>query len=92
MSTKDELFIKEFNNLKNKVILNWFEIFMLSLVAFLISLKFLTVLAWESSKTPLLFSIGISLIITWIFIYLKKYQLSITKFDKDNLHKQISQE
>jgi len=92
MRTKDKLFIKEYDNLKNNIILNWIELFTLLLVSFLVSLKFLNVIYWEHQTTPTLISGVLALFITVLFFSIKKHQLSITQFDKENIYKKISSE
>jgi hypothetical protein len=91
MTTKDELYIKEYNNLKREVVLNWIELFTLLLVSFLVSLKFLNVVVWESNITPFLIALPFSFAVTLFFLFIKKYQLSITQLDKENLYLKISQ-
>jgi hypothetical protein len=91
MIAKDPLFVEEYNNLKSKVVLNWIELFALLVVSFLITLKFLNVY-WETSEAPLIISCLTSVLITGVFLYFKKYQLSITPFDKENIYKKISTE
>ena len=91
MITKDQLFIQEYNNLKSKIILNWIELFTLLAVTFLITLKFLNVVYWKTASTPFAISCIISVLVTVLFLYLKKYQLSITQFDKENIYKKINQ-
>lgn len=91
MITKNQLFIQEYNNLKSKIVLNWIELFTLLVVSFLITLKFLNVIYWEKSTTPLTTSCLTSVLITGLFLYIKKYQLSITPFDKETIYKKINQ-
>ncbi len=87
---RDLMFKKEYSQLKIKVALNWFEIFALIIVAFFISLK---VCAWLNiGNLPVntviasITSIGI----TFLFSCFRKYQLKITRFDKEHIYKKIS--
>ncbi len=87
---RDTLFKKEYTELKIKVALNWFEIVALITVSFFISFKLLLYVKWQSNFIPVLISIAIALGITYLFCCFRKYQLKITRFDKEHIYKKIS--
>jgi hypothetical protein len=87
---RDLLFKKEYSKLKIKVALNWFEIFALLIVAFLVSLKTAFYLNIGSTTISLVISLAIALGITFLFSIFRKYQLKITRFDKEHIYKRIS--
>lgn len=87
---RDTLFKKEYSELKIKVALNWFEIFVLMAISFFVSLKIASSLKWGNMVPPVIISIISALIITFLFSYFRKYQLNITRFDKEDIYKKIS--
>ena len=89
---RDALFKKEFSELKIKVALNWFEIIALIAVSFLGSTKILFMLKIESITINILFSFTISLLVALLFSRFRKYQLKITRFDKEHIYKKISKD
>lgn len=86
------LFKKEYSELKIKVALNWFEIITLIVVVFLVSLKLSFYLNLESLVGSIIISFISTIIITSLFCYFRKYQLKITRFDKEHIYKKISNE
>ena len=89
---RDILFKKEYSELKIKVVLNWFEITALLAVTFFISLKLTSYLKLESILIPVIISFASALVITYLFCCFRKYQLKITRFDKEHIYKKISDE
>ncbi len=87
---RDLLFKKEYTQLKIKVALNWFEIFALLIVVFLVSLKTSSYLNIESIAISIILSLVIAIGITLFFSIFRKYQLNITRFDKEHIYKKIS--
>jgi len=91
-SERDKLFQKQLSELKTKVLLNWFEIFILLAVSFFITLKIIMILRTESMVIQIGLSILSSLIVTLLFCSFRGYQLNITRFDKEYIYKKISNE
>jgi hypothetical protein len=90
---RDRLFKKEYTDLKIKVCLNCFELFALFAVAFFASYKLLTYfISWNSRILPLVISGVISLGLVFVFFKVKKYQLTINRFDREAIYKRISQD
>lgn len=89
---RDKLFKKEFTELKIKVALNWFEIIVLLCITFFISMKLHDFIMWENQFHPIIISIISCIVVTAIFAYFRKYQLTITRFHKENIYKKISAE
>ena len=91
-SERDKLFKKEYSELKNRVALNWFEIFALLVVSFFIALKTLTYFSIDSIAILTMISLIIAGGVCFLFCCFRKYQLKITRFDKEHIYKKISQE
>jgi Na+/glutamate symporter len=89
---RDKLFKKHFTELKIKVALNWFELIALLAVSFFASIKLLELIGLDSKLTTVLFAATIAIIITALFCYIRKYKLSINRFDKERIYKLISKE
>ncbi len=87
---RDILFKKEYAQLKIKVALNWFEIFALLIVSFLATLKTSTHLKIGSISLSVLISLIVAIGIAFVFSMFRKYQLKITRFDKEHIYKKIS--
>lgn len=89
---RDTLFKKEYAELRVKVALNWFEIIALLSVSFFISLKLIYLFNWETLLIPVIISILVSIGITYLFCCFRKYQLKITRFDKEHIYQKISKD
>jgi hypothetical protein len=89
---RDKLFQKKFSELKTKVLLNWFEIFILLTVSFFITLKIILMFRTGSMLIQIGLSILSSLIVTLLFCSFRGYQLKITRFDKEHIYIKISSE
>jgi len=87
---RDLLFKKEFSKLKIKVALNWFEILALLIVSFLATLKIAFYLNIGSITISVVISLIVAIAITFLFSFFRKYQLNITRFDKEYIYKKIS--
>ena len=88
---RDALFKKEYTELKIKVALNWFEIFALIVVSFFLSYKLVNyITTFDSMAIPIIISLIATAIITYLFCCFRKYQLNITRFDKEHIYKKIS--
>ena len=87
---RDAFFKKEFSKLKIKVALNWFEIIALFLVTFFGALKGSFILGLKSITVSVIISIVLAVLITFLFSCFRKYQLKITRFDKEHIYKKIS--
>jgi len=87
---RDILFKKEYTQLKIRVTLNWLEVFMLLITSFFIVLK----ISLSFNFGTILPSTGIailsSLVIIFTFSYFRNYHLKITRFDKEDIYKKIS--
>lgn len=88
---RDKLFKKYFTELKIKVALNWFELLALLTVSLFTSYK---LLAYSGSNraTSIVMSVIISIVITCLFCYIRKYKLTINRFDKEHIYKRLSNE
>ena len=89
---RDKLYKKEYSSLKIKIVLNCFELFALFSVLAIVSYLLLTLLEWNDFLIPITISIAVSLMFTGIFYKIKKYQISITRFDKEGIYKKISKD
>ena len=90
---RDTLFKKEYSELKIKVALNWFELIALLLVGFFLSIKVsISYLKIESIFITVVISLIIALGIVFLFSCFRKYQLKITRFDKEHIYKKISKD
>ena len=89
-SERDRLFKKEFTELRIKVALNWFELFVLLLISFSVSYKLASLFTWKSIFIPLAISVLAGILITGVFSFFRNYQLSISRFDKEDIYKKIS--
>jgi hypothetical protein len=87
---RDVFFKKEFSKLKIKVALNWFELIALFLVTFLGVLKLCFFIGISYVAISIIISIFFAILISLLFSYLRKYQLKITRFDKEHIYKKIS--
>jgi hypothetical protein len=88
---RDKLFKREFTELKIKVALNWFELMVLMLISFSISFKLVYSYSWEYLFIPMIIATLISILITGVFSFFRKYQLNISRFDKEDIYKNISE-
>ena len=89
---RDKLFKKYFTELKIKVALNWFELIALLILSFFISFKSLKYLSVTDNFTAIIMSVIAAIIITGVFSYIRKYKLSINRFDKEHIYKRLSSE
>ena len=90
---RDVLFKKEYSELKIKVALNWFEIIALLMVTFSISIKVsVSFFKIETIIVSVVISLFIALAIAFLFSCFRKYQLRITRFDKEHIYKKISKD
>ena len=89
---RDKLFKKEYNELKIKVALNWFEIIALIIVTFFITLKATSLLQLDSIIIPVSISLIAAGGLTFLFCCFRKYQLKITRFDREHIYKKISKD
>ncbi|PCJ25028.1 MAG: hypothetical protein COA97_08610 [Flavobacteriales bacterium] len=87
---RDTMFKKEYSELKIKVALNWFEIFALITVSSLLSFKMISYMNLGNIFIPIITSLGVALITTYLFCRFRNYQLNITRFDKEDIYKKIS--
>ena len=87
---RDIFFKKEFSKLKIKVALNWFEIIALFLVTFFGALKASFILGLNTIIISVIISLIVAILITFLFSCFRKYQLKITRFDKEHIYKKIS--
>ena len=87
---RDILFKKEYTQLKIRVVLNWLEVFVLLMVSFFILLKISLSLNIGALLPNLGISILSSLAIVFSFSYFRNYHLKITRFDKEDIYKKIS--
>jgi len=92
-SERDALFKKEYSELKIKVALNWFELIALLLVGFFLSIKVsISYLKIESIFVSVIISLMIALGVVFLFSCFRKYQLKISRFDKEHIYKKISKD
>jgi hypothetical protein len=89
---RDALFQKYYTEFKIKVALNWFELIALLAVSFFVSYKVLKYVGMEKITTCLIMAIAASAGITIVFSYIRKYKLSINRFDKERIYKRVSSE
>ncbi len=89
---RDKLFKKYFTELKIKVALNWFELIALLLVLLFVSFKLFTYAGVSDKITVIIMALVSSIVITLIFSYIRKYKLSINRFDKENIYIRLSTE
>lgn len=89
---RDKLFKKYFNELKVKVALNWFELVALLLVSLFVSYQLTAYFGVKSKTTGIIMAVFASFFITFIFSYIRKYKLSINRFDKEKIYKRVSNE
>lgn len=89
---RDTFFKKEFSKLRIKVALNWFEIIALFLVAFLSILKLSFIVGIGDIALSIIIALVVAILITFLFSCFRKYQLKITRFDKEHIYKKISED
>ena len=89
---RDKLFKKYFTELKIKVALNWFELIALLLISFFVALKLVAAMGLQTKISCLLVALPIAIIITGLFSYIRKYKLTINRFDKEHIYKKVSNE
>jgi hypothetical protein len=87
---RDAFFKKEFSRLKIKVALNWFELVALFLVTFFGTLKLCFMLSISSIALYIIVSTIAAGLVALLFSCFRKYQLKITRFDKEHIYKKIS--
>ncbi len=87
---RDRLFKKEFAELKIKIVLNWFELISLFLVSLIISFEFFSEYVLKNLLLTFIISILFSVFISWIFCCFRKYRFTISRFDKEDIYKKIS--
>jgi hypothetical protein len=85
----DLLYKHEYSQLKIKVALNWFEFLSLIVVTLLIALKIFFWLKIGHLSINIALTLLISFTITYLFSHFRRYQLTITRFDKEDLYKSI---
>lgn len=89
-SDRDTLFKKEYSELKIKVALNWFEIIALITVSIIGLFKIIQISEIKSIPVIIVLSLLGSTLITLLFCSFRKYQLKISRFDKEHIYKKIS--
>ncbi|MCB0402613.1 MAG: hypothetical protein KDD41_11055 [Flavobacteriales bacterium] len=89
---RDKLFKKYFTELKIKVALNWFEIFALTILTFFVGYKLMPYVGVHVKVTALVIAGCSSLFLTLLFCYIRKYKLTINRFDKEHIYKRLSSE
>lgn len=89
---RDKLFKKYYIELKIKVALNWFELIALLVVSFFGAFKLVKVMGMHNRVSCILSAIVIACVITALFSYIRKYRLSINRFDKERIYKRVSNE
>lgn len=89
---RDLRYQKEYSALKIKIALNCFELFALFIVIAIGLYLLLSLTTWKTMDVPIIISIVLSLAITFIFYRIKKYQINITRFDKEDIYKKISKD
>lgn len=89
---REKLFKKYFAELKIRVVLNWFELIALLTVSFFGSFKLLGLMGMHNRVACIMFGLVISCVITALFSYIRKYKLSINRFDKERIYKKVSAE
>ena len=88
----DLLYNQRYTQLKIKVALNWFEIFAFIVVTFLITLKAFLWLNIRNLSIIMVSTLLISFLTAYIFASFRKYQLKITRFDKEDIYRAICKE
>lgn len=88
----DLLYKKKYAELKIKIALNWFEILSLIVVTFLITLKTFLWLKIRDLSIIIISALIISFLIAYLFSIFRKYQLKITRFDKEDIYRDICRE
>jgi hypothetical protein len=88
----DLLYNKKYSQLKIKVALNWFEIFSLLVATFLIALKTFSWLKIGDLSITIVSTLIITFLTTYLFSIFRKYQLKITRFDKEDMYRDICRE
>ena len=88
----DLLYKKKYAELKIKVALNWFEILSLVVVSFLITIKTFLWLKIRDLSITITSALIISFLATYFFARFRKYQLKITRFDKEDIYRNICRE
>lgn len=89
---RDLKYKKEYAALKIKIALNCFELLTLYLVLFIVFFMLTNITSWSNITTPIAISGIISFVFVFLFYKHKNYQLTINRFDKENIYKKISQE
>ncbi|MDF1673925.1 MAG: hypothetical protein P1U41_10485 [Vicingaceae bacterium] len=89
---RDQLFKKYYIELKIKVALNWFELVALLVVSLFGSFKLVKAIGMQNRVSCFLCAVVIACIITALFGYIRKYRLSINRFDKERIYKRVSNE
>ena len=87
---RELLFKKEYSQLKIKVALNWFEILTLIIISFFITFKLCLSINLGTIPVTTIISIIIALLSALLFSSFRKYQLKITRFDKEDIYKKVS--
>jgi uncharacterized membrane protein YGL010W len=85
----DLLYQNAYNHLKIEIALNWFEITSLTVAIFLLILKVFLLLKIGNLSISIALTIIVSFTIIYLVVYLRKYQLKITRFDKEKMYKKI---
>ena len=86
---RDLHFKKEYSHLKIKVALNWIVFLSLTLFSFFITFKTLISYNTGSLEINLSFAILIAFVISAMFYRYRKHHLKITRFDKEDIYKNI---
>ena len=90
---RDRLFRKEYADLRIKVALNFLELLIFACLIFILVYSILeNVIDWSNIATPVIISLITSLVSTGIFYKTRKYQLTISRFDKEKIYKKVSNE
>jgi hypothetical protein len=89
---RDILYQKEYASLRIKIALNCFELFALFTVVTVLAFLALSLTKLTDRVLLVISSVIISFIITLIFYKIKKYQISIDRFDKEAIYKKISKD
>ena len=85
----DLLYKHKYSRLKIKVVMNWFELLSLIAATFLIALKTFFWLKIGHISIVIALTLLISLTVTYLIFHFRKYQLTITRFDKEDLYRDI---
>lgn len=89
---RNKLYKKYYNELKIKVTLNWFELIALLILAFFVFFKVFGYIGVNGKTTTIIMSIISSIVLTSLFSYIRRYKLTINRFDKENIYKRLSNE